>query len=110
MDDWMIVGRDAEERGDWDLAISTVEPHAECYSAEHERHDAHLWHMDLLVKAGRLDELAARGIGDVHARRRLNRYLYEAGKHEQLARRAEAGDEGARVLLGRLVHGQVGNG
>ncbi|WP_144124846.1 hypothetical protein [Catellatospora sichuanensis] len=99
---WIGAGRVAHERGDWDLAIATVEPHAQCYSVDHERHNAHLWHLDLLVKAGRLDELALLGRDDVHARRRLNRHLYETGQRGNLARRAEAGDEGARILHDRL--------
>jgi hypothetical protein len=74
---WDEIARDAEDHGDWDRAISAVSSVAECYSADDWRHNAHLWHMDLLVRAGRLAELAALGKDDVHARRRLNRRLSE---------------------------------
>lgn len=106
MDDWIIVAQAAQERGDWDLAISMVEPNADCYSVDHERHNAHLWHMDLLAKAGRLDTLAVLSQADVHARRRLDRYLYETAQEVHLAQRAQAGDEYARILLGRLLREQ----
>ena len=72
---WDEIARDAEDHGDWDRAISAVSAVAECYSADDWRHNAHLWHMDLLARAGRLDELAALGQDDVHARRRLKRQL-----------------------------------
>ncbi|GGM48648.1 hypothetical protein GCM10011608_36880 [Micromonospora sonchi] len=70
---WYEAARIAEERGDWNRAVSEVSAVAECYSSDHVRHNAHLWHMDLLVRAGRHDELAALSENDVHARRRLNR-------------------------------------
>ena len=76
---WDEIARDAEHHGDWDRAISAVSAVAECYSADDWRHNAHLWHMDLLARAGRLDELAALGQDDVHARRRLKRRLSEEG-------------------------------
>ncbi|WP_422741462.1 hypothetical protein ACN27B_22510 [Micromonospora sp. WMMD754] len=63
----------AQERGDWTTAIALVEAYAECYSRDPDRHDAHLWHLDLLVRAGRLGELAGLAGTDVHARRRLDR-------------------------------------
>jgi hypothetical protein len=48
----------AEGRGDWAVAIAMVSGFSECYSRDHYRHNAHLWHMELLVKAGLLHELA----------------------------------------------------
>ncbi|MFF4892918.1 hypothetical protein [Micromonospora chersina] len=89
----------AEERADWDRAIAVVAAVAACYSTDHERHNAHLWHMDLLARAGRRVELATLGHRDVHARRRLNRLLHEEGRWEELRRRARSGDAGARYLL-----------
>jgi hypothetical protein len=50
----------AEARGDWATAIAMVSEFAECYSRDPYRHNAHLWHMDLLVKAGLLRELEPR--------------------------------------------------
>ena len=41
----------AEGRGDWAVAIAMVSKCSECYSRDHYRHKAHLWHMELLVKA-----------------------------------------------------------
>ncbi|MGW0434504.1 hypothetical protein ACWDV4_18440 [Micromonospora sp. NPDC003197] len=70
----------AERRGDWATAIAIVSEFAECYSRDPNRHDAHLWHMDLLVKAGLLRELVDQAESDVHARRRLDRFLYEEGR------------------------------
>ncbi|TDX08251.1 hypothetical protein EV647_0520 [Kribbella sp. VKM Ac-2566] len=72
------LARDTEGQGNWDRAISAVRAVAECYSGDDWRHNAHLWHMDLLAQAGRLDELVSLR-ADVHARRRLNRQLSEAG-------------------------------
>jgi hypothetical protein len=103
VDHWITVAQDAQERGDWDLAISTVEPNTDCYSTDHERHNAHLWHMDLLAKAGHLDALVALSHTDVHARRRLDRHLYETGQEAFLAQRAQAGDAYAGILLDRLA-------
>ncbi|MEV0393532.1 hypothetical protein [Polymorphospora rubra] len=105
MSHWSQTARAAEERGDWDRAILVVSGVAECYSSDYARHDAHLWHMDLLARAGRRVELAALGRRDVHARRRLNRLLFEEGRAEELWQRARSGDGGARHLLGRLVGG-----
>lgn len=97
---WSETARLAEERGDWDQAIAAVGAVAVCYSSDHERHNAHLWHMDLLARAGRRVELATLGQHDVHARRRLNRLLHEEGRWKELRQRARSGDGGARHLLG----------
>lgn len=74
---WYEAARIAEERGDWDRAIAVVTAVAECYSSDPSRHNVHLWHIDLLARAGRRDELAALSQNDVHARRRLNRLPHE---------------------------------
>lgn len=76
---------------------------SECYSRDHYRHNAHLWHMELFVKAGLLHELAELAKTDVHARRRLDRFLYEDGRDSELRRRAERGDKTALYLLVRLL-------
>jgi hypothetical protein len=76
---WDEIARQADEKGDWDRAISAVSAVAECYGSDASLHNAHLWHMDLLARAGRLDELAALGQHDVHARRRLKRHLSDEG-------------------------------
>ena len=89
----------AEERHDWDEATSIVSSIAGCYSQDYNRHDAHLWHMHLLVQAGRLDELARLAESDPHARRQLDRSLYEAGDTLRLRHRAEDGDKYARYKL-----------
>ncbi|MGI5175795.1 hypothetical protein ACQEVZ_05620 [Dactylosporangium sp. CA-152071] len=59
--------------------------------------------MDLLAKAGRLDELARRGESDRCARRRLDRLLYEQGRGSDLRHRAERGDKTAFYVLVRLL-------
>ncbi|MFJ1538060.1 hypothetical protein ACIODS_05895 [Micromonospora chalcea] len=82
MPHWSEIARVAQERGDWDRAIAVVGAVAQCYSTDHERHNAHLWHLDLLARAGRHVELAALGERDVHARRRLKRLLDEEGRRE----------------------------
>lgn len=64
--------------------------------------------MDLLAPAGRHAELAALGQRDVHARRRLNRLLYEERRSEDLRQRARSGDDAARFLLGRVVEDRDG--
>lgn len=69
----------AEARGDWATAIAMVGAYAECYSKDHHRHNAHLWHVDLLAKAGCLQELTEYAVIDVHARRRLQRLRSEQG-------------------------------
>ncbi|MEU0559548.1 hypothetical protein [Dactylosporangium sp. NPDC006015] len=96
----------AEARGDWTTAIAVVSEFAECYSQDFHRHNAHLWHMDLLARAGLLDELADQAGVDVHARRRLDRLLFEEGRAGELRRRAEDGDKTALHLLVRLLRAQ----
>jgi hypothetical protein len=100
---WVDAVHAAERRGDWDEGISVISSVAECDSRDDARHDAHLWHMRLLVKAGRLDELAIRGETDRHARRRLDRMLYEEGRDGELRQRAEHGDKTALYLLVQLL-------
>ncbi|WP_434743430.1 hypothetical protein [Micromonospora sp. SH-82] len=80
MPHWFEKVRVAEDRGDYDEAIAVLSDVAECYSVDYERHNAHLWHMDLLARAGRRTELAALGRHDAHARRRLNRLVREDGR------------------------------
>lgn len=75
---WFEQAKEAEEFRDWDTAIALVSAHAECYSANFYAHDHHLWHMDLLARAQRIEELTDLARVDVHARRRLNRLLREA--------------------------------
>ncbi|MFI0352526.1 hypothetical protein [Actinomadura sp. 9N407] len=77
MYEWHDVAQAAEERGDLDEAISVIESVAECYSRDSFLHNAHLWHMDLLARAGRVEELAMRAKTDVHASRRLERLSRE---------------------------------
>nr|BFE57835.1 hypothetical protein GCM10020063_023610 [Dactylosporangium thailandense] len=96
----------AEARGDWATAIAIVGEFAECYSPDCNRHNAHLWHMDLLVKAGLLSELVDQAEIDVHARRRLDRFFFEAGRDGELRERAQRGDKTALYLLVRLLHGR----
>ncbi|MFD0974380.1 hypothetical protein [Plantactinospora endophytica] len=93
----------AEARDDWATAIATVSEFAQCYSRDPHRHNAHLWHMDLLVKAGLLRELVDRAEIDVHARRRLDRFLYEEGRDGELRERAQRGDKSALYFLVRLL-------
>lgn len=80
---WSERVRLAEERGDYDEAITVLSAVAECYSADYERHNAHLWHLDLLARAGRHVELRALGGHDAHARRRLSRLLAEDGQADR---------------------------
>lgn len=101
--EWWEQAQEAERREDWDTAIALVSAHAECYSTDHRRHDSHLWHMDLLVRAGRLPELTRRARTDVHARRRLNRTLRERGMEAVLHDRAAGGDRDALYVLVRLL-------
>lgn len=103
MTGWAEAARAAEERHDWDAAISAVSAAAECYSHDYNRHDAHLWHMHLLTKAGRLDALARLADSDVHARRQLDRTLRQSGKADELRHRAENGDRYALLQLERLL-------
>ncbi|MFF3957328.1 hypothetical protein ACFYY1_29565 [Streptomyces sp. NPDC001890] len=101
--EWFEQAQEAEQRRDWDAAIELVSAHAECYSTDHNRHDSHLWHMDLLVRAERLSELTERALTDVHARRRLNTSLRERGMGAALRNRARDGDHGALYALVRLL-------
>lgn len=70
--DWLERARAAEQAHDWDVAITLVSAHAECFSDDPDMHDNHLWHMDLLARAERIPELTERALTDNHARRRLN--------------------------------------
>jgi hypothetical protein len=101
--DWFEQARAAEQLGYWDAAIALVSAHAECYSTDHYMHDNHLWHMDLLTRAGRLTELTELARTDVHARRRLNRSLGERGMEAALRSRAKDGDRDALYVLVRLL-------
>ncbi|MEU1622447.1 hypothetical protein ABZ479_34790 [Streptomyces sp. NPDC005722] len=65
--DWFEQAEAAEERRDRDAAIALAGAHAECCSPDPYRHDSHLWHMDLLLRAGRLPQLAELARTDVHA-------------------------------------------
>ncbi len=89
--EWVEQAKEAEERRDWDTAIALVSAHAECYSADFYAHDHHLWHMDLLARARRTEELAELARMDVHARRRLNRLLREATQKDGGGENAAAG-------------------
>jgi hypothetical protein len=93
----------AAGRGDWATAIAMVSKVSESYSPDHNRHSLHLWHLDLLVKAGRLHELAELAKTDTPARRRLDRFLYEDGRDSELRQRAEHGDKLALYYLVRLL-------
>ncbi|MFE1790656.1 hypothetical protein ACFW7J_20050 [Streptomyces sp. NPDC059525] len=101
--EWFERAEEAEQRQDWDTAITLVGSHAECYSVDHYAHNNHLWHMSLLARADRLEELAELALTDVHARRRLNRSLRDQGKEADLRTRAEDGDRDALYLLVRLL-------
>ncbi|MEU1432439.1 hypothetical protein ABZ412_35770 [Nocardia sp. NPDC005746] len=104
--DWNVINdaaRAAESRGDWGAAISVVSAAAECCSADADTHNAHLWLMDLLAKAERIDELATLAEADVHARRRLDRFLYENGRDDDLRQRAHLGDKTALYYLVKLL-------
>ncbi|MFB6518336.1 hypothetical protein [Streptomyces sp. NPDC056401] len=104
--EWREQVQTAEQISDWDAAISLVSARAECYSADFHAHGIHLWHMDLLVRAERFDQLTELALTDVHARRRLNRSLHERGMDTALRHRAEAGDRGALYHLVELLCGQ----
>ncbi|MPY31487.1 hypothetical protein FNH09_09310 [Streptomyces adustus] len=101
--EWFEQAQAAERRQDWDAAIALVSTYAECFSIDPYRHNNHLWHMDLLVRAERLSELTERALTDVHARRRLNRALRERGMEAALRDRARAGDRDALYVLVRLL-------
>ncbi|MDI1459305.1 hypothetical protein ACWDU8_22400 [Streptomyces sp. NPDC003388] len=101
--DWFEQARVAEQLRDWDAAIALVSAHAECYSTDHDMHDNHLWHMDLLARAERFSELTELALTDVHARRRLNRSLRDQGMEAVLRSRAKDGDRDALYVLVRLL-------
>ncbi|MFI6645419.1 hypothetical protein [Streptomyces sp. NPDC050504] len=101
--EWREQVQEAEQSGDWDAAISLVSARAECYSSVFHAHDNHLWHMDLLIRAERFDQLTKLALTDVHARRRLNRSLHERGMDTALRHRAEAGDSSALYHLVKLL-------
>jgi hypothetical protein len=105
--EWIAAAREAEERGAWDEAISIVSAVADWRSEDYFLADAHLWHLDLLARAGRLSELAELGKSHATARRRLNRHLYENGKADELQRRAQEGDKDALYKLLRLLRDQA---
>ncbi|MEV5577101.1 DUF6879 family protein [Streptomyces parvus] len=88
--EWREQAQAAEQVNDWDRAVSLVSAHAECPSNDSNAHGNHLWHMDLLVRAERFDQLAELAVTDVHALRRLNRSLHEQG-HQLLADRTSKG-------------------
>lgn len=100
---WWERAEAAERIGDWEAAIVLVAARAECYSADSGAHGDHLWHMDLLARAGRLPDLTERALTDVHARRRLNRSLRERGMEGALRKRAEDGDRDALYVLIRWL-------
>ncbi|WP_432086289.1 hypothetical protein [Streptomyces sp. bgisy095] len=101
--EWFERARTAEQAGDGETAITLVSARAACCSADYCAHDNHLWHMDLLARAGRLSELSDLARTDVHARRRLNRWLLERGMETMLRGRAEDGDRDALYCLVRLL-------
>ncbi len=100
---WPARAEQAQRLGDWDTAIALVSARAACHSPDYYAHDHHLWHLDLLARAGRLAELTRLARTDVHARRRLNTALRERGMDEALRGRAEDGDRGALYGLVRLL-------
>ncbi|WP_329344980.1 hypothetical protein OG252_51325 [Streptomyces sp. NBC_01352] len=101
--EWFERAWAAENLRDWDAAIALVSARAACYSTDHYMHDNHLWHMDLLVRAGRFSELTELALTDVHARRRLNRSLREQGMEAALRGRAQGGDRDALYVFVRLL-------
>ncbi|GAA1932670.1 hypothetical protein [Kitasatospora viridis] len=101
--EWFEQAREAEQLRDWDTAISLVSARAVCSSADYHAHDVHLWHMDLLVGAGRFAELAELARTDSHARRRLNKALRARGDVAGLRERVEAGDGSALYGLVQLL-------
>ncbi|GAA2594810.1 hypothetical protein GCM10010435_87290 [Winogradskya consettensis] len=106
MTDWPTLTAEAtaaEAREDWAAAIALVSAVAECYSEDYMRHNAHLWHVDLLVRAGLLHELTRFAGTDKHARRRLARFLYDEGRADDLRERAATGDKAALYPLIRLL-------
>jgi hypothetical protein len=101
--EWREQVQVAEGIDDGDAAITLVSAHAECYSTDSHAHDNHLWHMDLLVRAERFEQLTELALTDVHARRRLNRALHERGIDTTLRRRAKAGDSDSLYHLVKLL-------
>jgi hypothetical protein len=101
--EWFERARAAEQLRDWDAAIALVSARAECYSTDPYMHNNHLWHMDLLVGAGRFSELTELALTDVHARRRLNRSLRAQGMEAALRGRAQDGDRDALYVFVRLL-------
>ncbi|WP_393058709.1 hypothetical protein [Streptomyces sp. LN549] len=101
--EWFERAQAAEQLSDWGAAIALVSARAECYSADHHMHSNHLWHMDLLARAGRFPELTELALTDVHARRKLNRSLREHGMEAALRGRAKEGDRDALYVLVRLL-------
>jgi hypothetical protein len=100
MTGWAEAARAAEERGAWGEAISLVSAFADCKTLDYRVRDAHLWHMQLLAKAGRLDVLAQLAETCKHARRQFNRHLVENGQADELHRRAQDGDTDALYRVG----------
>ncbi len=94
MDRWLGCSYPAGERS------------CECYSTDFLAHDNHLWHMDLLARAERFDQLTELALTDVHARRRLNKSLHERGRDAALRHRAEVGDNGALYHLVKTLCGR----
>ncbi|KDN81085.1 hypothetical protein [Kitasatospora cheerisanensis] len=56
---------------------------AECYSADPALHNNHLWHLDLLARAGRVPDLEHLALTDRHALRRLTRLLRDRAADNQ---------------------------
>jgi hypothetical protein len=100
---WIAAAREAEERGDWDKAISIVSAVADIKSPDDNIAQAHFWHIVLLARAGRLDELAELAKSDGFARRQLDIRLREDGNIDELGRRAREGDKFALYQLLRLL-------
>ncbi|MGW2588745.1 hypothetical protein ACWCXC_00515 [Streptomyces sp. NPDC001515] len=100
---WFEQAEEAERLRDWDTALTLVSARAECFSDDHSLHGNHLWHMDLLVAAGRFQELAELALTDAHARRRLNRGLRDRRLEPALRGRAEQGDPDALYVFLRLL-------
>ncbi|BAJ32666.1 MULTISPECIES: hypothetical protein [Kitasatospora] len=101
--EWFEEAEQAERRQEWDRAIALVSARAACYSADYHAHDNHLWHLQLLASAGRLEELERLAATDVHARRRLDRALAERGLADALHARAADGDRYALYVLVRSL-------
>ncbi|GHB28007.1 MULTISPECIES: hypothetical protein [Streptomyces] len=85
------------------MVIALISAHAECLFDDPDRHGNHLWHTDLLTRAGRIAELAERAVTGKHAGRRLNRSLRELAMESVLRDRAEGGDHDAPYVSVRLM-------